>query len=105
MHDIHLIEKTMSFRQADDGSGDWITGDWRLFPSEIEKITGGNVLLHQTQKSGCRLGGKILEINHIDLEKHKVEIRFCLDRELVQKVANGNWQPEKLIVERMPKAA
>ena len=48
MHDIHLIEKTMSFRQADDGSGDWITGDWRLFPSEIEKITGGNVLLHQT---------------------------------------------------------
>ena len=92
---IHIIEKTMSFRQIEDDL--WVTGDWELGSGERKRIEGGNVLLHLNQKAGCHLGGKIVELRPVNWSEKRVEIVFTLNRDLTGKTHNGNWGQYKIV--------
>ena len=105
IHDIHIIEKTMSLKMVAGSDDEWVTGDWHLFPAEIKKIEGGNVFLHLTQKDGCHFGGTIVSVEHVDWGKNRVEIRFRRDPSLAGRVANSNWGQDNAIIPRKQKAA
>lgn len=105
VHDIHIIEKTMSFKMVPGTDDEWITGDWYLRPGDIDKIDGGNVLLHLTQKAGCHFGGTILSVKAANWGKNRVEIRFRRDPSLAGQIAESNWAQDNAIIPRKQKAA
>ena len=92
---IHIIERTMSFRQIGDDL--WSTGDWLLRPGECKRIEGGNVLLHLSQKAGCHLGGKIVELRPVSWDVKRVEIVFTPNSDLAGKTHAGNWGQYKIV--------
>lgn len=105
IHDIHIIEKTMSFTKVSDTDDMWETGDWHLFPAEITKIDGGNVYLHLNQKAGCHFGGQILEVKKASWGTDRVVIRFRRDQSLAGTTCSEKWGQDNAIAPQISKAA
>lgn len=103
IHDIHFVERTMSFKMVPGTDDEWTTGDWWLRAPEVEKIKGGNVYLHLSQKAGCHLGGEIIDCKPVGPDR--VEIHFRSKAALAGQVAIGSWKQERLIARRESKAA
>lgn len=92
---IHIIEKTMSFRQI--GGDLWVTGDWEIKPGERKRIEGGNVLLHLSQKAGCHIGGQIVRLQPVSWCEKRVKIVFTPNPDLAGKTHSGNWGQYKIV--------
>jgi hypothetical protein len=60
MPSIHFVERVKNYGVANEQTGEWFTGNWRITYKTAEKLIGADVYLHSGQKTPSFIGGRIV---------------------------------------------
>ena len=59
MTSIHFVEKIDKYKQVDESSNEWETGNWVVSIESAAKLVNGDIYLHKGQKEPSYIGGII----------------------------------------------
>ncbi len=101
-NEIHFIEKSAAYERVNGtSSGEWKTGTWKVSTEKAEKLIGGHIFLHTSQKDPCYLGGVILGYEPAKDEPGRVWFHFKFDPCVIgtrTTADHGKWSVEQLRV-------
>ena len=77
MTSIHFVEKIDKYKQVDESSNEWETGNWVVSIEGAAKLVNGDIYLHKGQKEPSYIGGIITGFRIVVRDgKEKVIFRF-----------------------------